>query len=135
MKSSLRRKFIILLLCLSLLLIPKRAHADDLGAAVFGVLVGAAAVGAAIVIGIYFIAREPRSITECVAPGPGGLTIQNEGDKQTFSLIGDTASLKAGDRIKVSGKRKKQDASGNRSFLVEKLSKDYGPCKVSPATP
>lgn len=62
-----------------------------------------------------------------------GLDLQSESDKQTYLLIGDTATIKAGDRVKVAGKRKKKDASGAQHFLVERVGKDYGPCTV-PAT-
>jgi hypothetical protein len=46
-------------------------------------------------------------------------------------LIGDIANIKTGDRIRISGKKNKKDASGKRDFLVEKLTKDYGPCTAS----
>ena len=41
-------------------------------------------------------------------------------------------AVKVGERVKVSGKKKK-DTSGKRYFLVGKLSKSYGACKVSAA--
>ena len=49
---------------------------------------------------------------------------------------GDTGpAIKPGDRIRVSGRERKEYPSGNRDFLVDKLAKDYGPCKTLPATP
>jgi hypothetical protein len=50
-------------------------------------------------------------------------------------LMGDTADIKAGDRIRVKGKKKKKDSPAGGKFLVEKLAKNYGPCKALPATP
>jgi hypothetical protein len=135
LNSSLGRKLLTVLLCLSLLLLPKQAHADTLKTDAIEILVAAVAIGAALGVGIYFLVRQSPSISGCAASRADGLTLRNEGDQQTYSLIGDTAGIKAGDRIKVSGKKKKKDPSGKHDFLVEKLKKDYGACKVSPATP
>jgi hypothetical protein len=70
----------------------------------------------------------------CVSSAPTSIVLLNQGDRQTYDLIGDTAAIKAGERVKVSGKKKK-DTSGKRYFLVGKLSKNYGACRVSSATP
>jgi hypothetical protein len=43
------------------------------------------------------------------------------------------ASVKPGDRVRVSGKKKA--SGGVQPFLVEKVSKLLGACKVQPATP
>jgi hypothetical protein len=100
LKSSSRHKLARLLLCVSLLLLPKLAQAG--------------------------------SLQGCVSSAPNSLVLLNEGDRQTYDLLGDTTPVKPGQRVKVSGKKKK-DTSGKRYFLVEKLSKDYGVCKVLPA--
>jgi hypothetical protein len=70
----------------------------------------------------------------CVSSAPNSIILLNEGDRQTYDLIGDTAAIKLGERVKLSGKKKK-DTSGKRYFLVGKLSKNYGACKVSPDAP
>jgi len=72
------------------------------------------------------------SLHGCVSSAPNSLLLLNESDRQTYDLIGDTTPVKAGQRVKVSGKKRK-DASGKRYFLMEKLSKAYGACKVSSA--
>ena len=102
MKSSSRHLLTALLLCTSLLLLPKLAQAD--------------------------------SLHGCVSSAPNSIMLLNEGDHQNYDLIGDTATIKAGQRVKVSGKKKK-DTAGKRYFLVGKLSKSYGACKVSPTAP
>ena len=84
---------------------------------------------------IVHAAHHSPTVTGCVAAGADGMTIQNEGDQQSFLLTGDTAGIKAGDRVKVQGKKKSKDASGSRHFFVEKFKKDFGPCQVAPATP
>jgi hypothetical protein len=134
LKSSLLRKLTALLLCASLFLLPKPAHADTLKTDATEIIVAAVAIGAAIGIGIYFLVRQPPTLHGCVSSAPNSLILLNEGDQQPYDLIGDTAGVKVGERVKVSGKKKK-DSSGKRYFLVEKLSKDYGACKVLPATP
>ena len=134
MKKSLRR-LTIALLCVCLVTINPPAKADTLKNAVIAVFVGVAVGGAAIGVGIYFLVRRPPSLTGCATTGSGGLSLLNEGDQQTYTLIGDTLTIKPGDRIRVSGKKKKKEVTGTRDFLVEKVSKDYGPCKLQPATP
>jgi hypothetical protein len=74
------------------------------------------------------------SLHGCVSSAPNSVILLNEGDRQTYDLIGDTAAIKVGERVKLSGKKRK-DTSGKRYFLVGKLSKNYGACKVSPAAP
>jgi hypothetical protein len=130
----LRHKLTALLLSISFLLSPKPAHADTLKTDATLVIVAAVAVGAAIGIGIYFLVRQPSSLHGCVSSGSNSLLLLNEGDQQTYDLIGDTSAIKVGERVKVSGKKKK-DASDKRFFLVEKLAKNYSACKVSPVTP
>lgn len=76
---------------------------------------------------------QAETLHGCVSSAPNSILLLNEGDHQNYDLIGDTAAIKVGDRIKISGKKKK-DTSGKRYFLVGKLSKNYGACKVSPAT-
>jgi hypothetical protein len=74
------------------------------------------------------------SITGCAASNPPAVILQNEGDHQTYNLLGDPANIKIGDRIKLSGKKRK-DVSGKRYFVVGKLEKNYGSCKVSSTAP
>jgi hypothetical protein len=91
-------------------------------------------LGAAIGVGIYF-ARRGHRLTGCAAPSPNGLQLQNEGDHRTYALTGNVAAIKPGEIVRVSGKKEKHDAAGGRPFLVKKLSKDFGTCKVRPTTP
>lgn len=125
---------VLVLVCLSLGAVTKPAQSQyDIGPTqgqAIGILVAIAAIGAGIGVGIYFLARRPPSITGCAAAGPGGMTLQDENDHQTFTLGGDTADLKSGDRLRVIGKKKKKNATGDRTFVVSKLKRDFGPCKL-----
>ena len=98
---------------------------------IVGALVGIAAVGAGIGIGIYFVVKHNHSVTGCAASTAGGMTLTTESDKHTYSLIGDVAGIKPGNRVRVSGKKAKEKSSGTAQFLVEKVSKDFGACSVS----
>jgi hypothetical protein len=75
-----------------------------------------------------------NTLTGCAVSSPPALTLQNEGDQQIYGLLGDSTGIKTGDRIKVSGKKKK-DSYGKKYFLVEKLLKVYGPCKSASVAP
>jgi hypothetical protein len=104
-----------------------------------GEVVGVAvAVGAVIVVGTVVLVEVHKShhaIKGCVTTGPDGLEVLNQSDKRIYALTGVPANVKVGDIVKVSGtKEKKQRSSaGNEDFVVAKMSRDYGPCKVSPA--
>ena len=113
---------------------PEPAHADNLQTDAEWIIVGIAATGAAIGIGLYYAFHHSHSLKGCAVSGPNGLELQTESDQQTFQLLGVTADVKAGDRVKVIGKIKKNGKAdtSNRSFLVEKLAKDYGACSVQP---
>jgi hypothetical protein len=127
-------RVLVQLLCVSLLIAPPQARADTLKTDAVLIVVGIALISTAIGIGIYYVARRNPTIKGCAVSGSGGVSLQNEGDQQTYLLIGDTAAIMSGDRVKVSGKKRK-GAPGSRGFLVEKVSRDYGPCKVALATP
>jgi hypothetical protein len=133
MNQSMRRRFIALFVCLALL-IPARPARASLGSDVAWVAVAIVVVTAAITTAVVMSVRRSPTVTGCAADGPNGLQLQSEGDQQTFLLTGDTIGIKAGDRVKVQGKKSK-DPSGNRHFLVERFKKDYGTCKAVPATP
>jgi hypothetical protein len=72
-----------------------------------------------------------------VVTGPNGLELQNEGDQRTFLLQGITADVKSGNRVSVKGKKAKnaKGGSGKPTFLVEKLAKDFGACRVALVNP
>jgi hypothetical protein len=99
------------------------------------IIVGIAASGAGIGAGVFYAFHHGHSINGCTLAGPNGLELQNRGDRQTYALMGEVADIKPGDRVRVSGKKKKKEAGAPQHFLVEKLSKDFGSCKAQPATP
>jgi hypothetical protein len=96
---------------------------------------GVAAAGTAIGIGIYFAVHHNHSLTGCASVTPDGLRLRRNGDQQSYSLVGEIAAVKPGNRVRVSGNRQKKNGDSPQVFIVEKLARDYGSCKVQPAVP
>lgn len=104
---------------------------------VVGIAAGAVAV---VVIGTVVLVHVHNShhiLKGCVTSGPGGLEVLNESDKKTYALTGVPANVKVGDIVRVNGSKDKKakDSAGNQEFIVEKMSRDYGPCKTALAAP
>jgi hypothetical protein len=115
---------------------PRPANTIPTKSDVVWIGVGIAAIGAGIAIGIILaVGHHNHNMTGCAASGPDGLQLLSESDQQTYALVGNVAGIKAGDRVRVSGKKQKTGAGGSRQLLVDKLGKDFGPCAVSPAHP
>jgi len=93
-----------------------------------GVAAGIAAAGAAIGIGVYYAVHHGHSLTGCTASGPSGLELVSEGDHERWALIGAVNHIRPGERVRVTGRKEQKDPPNSRQFLVEKVSKDFGPC-------
>jgi hypothetical protein len=134
--SFLRYQIAIVLVGVSLFASPAPVKAQKIvsNGEIAGAIVGIAAAGVVIGVGTYYLLRK-ASITGCAVSNQNGLELGNESDRQSYMLIGDTADIKAGDRIRVKGKKKRKDSSAGREFFVQELAKNYGPCKALPATP
>ncbi len=96
--------------------------------------VAVAAIGAGVGVGVYYAFHHGHSLNGCVVSSAGGLELRNRGDQQTYALVGEIGGITAGDRVRVSGKKEQKNSGGPQQFLVEKLSRDYGVCKVETAT-
>ena len=124
------RTSVALALCLFLVLpaFPQTGgHIGPSNGEIVGIIVGAAAAITVVGILIYREAHKHPSITGCIASGVDGLTLNNEKDKKVYALSGDSAALRPGERVTLTGKKIK-DSDGKPSFQVEKLTKDYGTC-------
>jgi len=134
---SLLRNSMVLALCLLLALpafpqtgIGNLGNLGNIGPSkgeVIAIIVGAVVVLTGVGFLVYHETHKHPSITGCVASGADGLTLQNEKDKKAYALSGDSAALKAGERVTVKGKKRK-DSGGKVSFQVEKVTKDFGSC-------
>jgi hypothetical protein len=96
--------------------------------------VGAAVVATVVIIEVH---HSHHTLKGCVSSGQNGLQVQTQGDTKTYALGGDTANVKVGDLVRFHGSRVKKvkGSAGNQTFTVEKISRDYGPCKVSSGSP
>jgi hypothetical protein len=103
---------------------------------VIGAVIGVAAV---IVVGTVVLVevsnKSHHTLKGCVTTGPDGLTLHSDG--KTYALTGVTANAKVGDIVKLHGSKQKgqKDSAGDQDFRVEKMSRDYGPCKADLAPP
>jgi hypothetical protein len=97
-----------------------------------GFLTAVALVG----VGVYFAMRHQHNLKGCVVDGSKGMELQTESG-EGFALFGQTAGVKAGERVKISGSRQKavKGVSARQSFVVQRLDKDFGACTVAMAHP
>src|SRR5260221_9182092 len=106
-----------------------------------GIGVGAAA-GAA--VAIVLLVRHHRHaenntqtqayVTGCTQSIPNGISLTSEKDNQTYSILSNDNSLKAGERVTLKGSVVSSDGSANPSFQVLSVVKDFGTCGVAPAS-
>lgn len=102
---------------------PKISGPGPSGAQVAGVIGGVAAATGLI---LYFTLRKP-AIVGCVQSADGTSSLIDERDKRTYSLAGNSLNLKAGERLKLKGKKIKEK-EGKFTFRVKKVVHDYGAC-------
>src|SRR5579862_5096432 len=69
--------------------------------------VAIAVIGAGIGFGVFYAVHQGHSLDGCAVSGANGLELQNRGDQQTYALVGDTAGIKPGERVRISGKKEK----------------------------
>jgi hypothetical protein len=100
---------------------------------VIGAAVGIVAVITVAIVVVVEVNHGHHVVTGCVVTGPDGLQLRTS-DAKTYTLEGDAASIKVGDRVKFHGSKvkKTKDTAGNQVFKVEKIQKDYGPCPAQP---
>ncbi|HET6928742.1 MAG TPA: hypothetical protein VFI45_00350 [Candidatus Acidoferrum sp.] len=105
-----------------------------------GIGVGAAA-GAA--VAVVLLVRHHRHhaenstqayVTGCTQSVQNGISLTNEKDNQTYSIVSNDNSLKAGERITLKGTFVSGDGSANPSFQVLSMVKDYGTCGQASAS-
>ena len=100
-----------------------------------GEVVGAAVgVVAVIVVGTVVLVEVNKShhtLEGCVTAGPNGLEVHEDGNNKVYALTGVTSDVKVGDIVKVHGSKQKgqKDTAGAQDFAVEKMTRDYDPCK------
>jgi len=113
---------------------PASCNIGPSNAQVIGAAVGVGAVVAVAIIVPIEVSKSHHQLTGCVLTSANGLELQTS-DAKTYSLDGDAASIKVGDRVKIHGSKikKTKDSTGPQVFKVEMLKKDYGPCPAAAA--
>jgi hypothetical protein len=114
---------------------PPPGNIGPSNAEVAGAVIGIGAVIAVAIIVPVEIHRSHHILTGCVVTSANGLDLQT-GDGKIYSLEGDAASIKVGDKVKLHGTKikKAKDSSGPGVFKVEKLNRSYGPCPLAATT-
>jgi hypothetical protein len=96
--------------------------------------VGAVVVGTVVLIEVH---HSHHTLKGCVSNGQNGLQVQAQGGMKTYALTGETTNIKVGDLVQFHGSKGKKvkDSAGDQTFTVEKISRDYGPCKLNSGQP
>jgi hypothetical protein len=119
-------------LLVSVIAMPTQARAQapaptaGQAAAIFATM---GAIGGAMGYGIYYGVHRSHMLTGCAVSGAHGLELRNQGERRSYALAGNVADIQPGKRVRVSGKKGKplgKDAP--RTYVVQKLQKDYGSC-------
>jgi len=109
------------------------ARGDSLQKAADGVIALAIVGAAAIVIGVVVVVHystKPRTITGCVSSANNAMALTDEKDKQVYSLAGDTAGVKPGERMTLRGKKlTAPNANHTLTWETKKPVKDLGVCQ------
>ena len=95
-----------------------------------GIGVGAAAAG---VGAIYLMTHRASKVTGCTEMADDGLHLTDDKTKRTLALVPGAADIKAGERVELKGKIKK-DRGGDQSFLVKSVANDFGECHTQAST-
>jgi hypothetical protein len=136
MTGKLCQRALVCAVCLGLLGESAPARADSLKTDADEIGIAIVAVAAALGVGIFFAIHHGASIKGCAESGPDGLAIRNQGDQALYQLTGDSSGVKAGELVRVKGKKKSAKSGAARTFVVSKLAKDFGACPAgAPAQP
>lgn len=115
---------------------PRPRNADTLQTDAHEIIAGGIAIIGAVAAVVIIIAvnHDHHTLKGCVSSGPNGPELQTS-DSKTYSLEGDSSTIKVGDMVKFHGSKTKKtkDGSGHQVFKVEQMKRDYGPCHVTSA--
>jgi hypothetical protein len=106
------------------------------GGEVIAAAVGVVAVIAVGTVVLVEVHKSHHTVKGCVSNGPNGFEVTTDGDKpKTYMLEGNVASIKPGDLVRFHGDKvkKTKDSTADQTFTVQKINKDYGPCKIAAA--
>jgi len=108
------------------------ASADQLqSAADKGLAIAIVVVAAVVVVAVVLIhdASQKRTVTGCVKPAENGMAIIDDTNKRVYRLSGDTADLKAGERMTLRLKKIKPQGNSSLAWQTLKIKRDLGACQ------
>jgi hypothetical protein len=73
-------------------------------------------------------------VTGCTQSIQDGINLTDEKDNQIYSIVTNSKSLKAGERITLKGVLVATDGPGNPTFQMRSVIKDYGTCGIASAS-
>jgi len=73
-------------------------------------------------------------VTGCTQSILDGINLTDEKDNQIYSIVTNSKSLKAGERITLKGVLVATDGPGNPTFQMRSVIKDYGTCGTASAS-
>jgi len=104
-----------------------------------GIGVGAAA-GAAVAVVLlvrhhhHAASNNQAFVTGCTQSAQDGISLTSDKDNQTYTIVSNDKSLKAGERMTLKGSVVSADGSASPSFQVLSLVKDFGTCGQTSAS-
>jgi hypothetical protein len=104
-----------------------------------GIGVGVAAAAA---VGVILLVRHHHHaahnaqtyVTGCTQSVQNAINLMDEKDNQTYTIASSSDSLKTGERVTLKGVLVADDKSGNPSFQVRSLIRDFGSCGSASAS-
>jgi hypothetical protein len=95
---------------------------------IVGAVVGVvAAVVVVAIVAIHY--SKKRTITGCVKPAQNGMIVNDEKDKLAYTLSGNAAGVKAGERMTLQGKKIKPNAGNPLGWEITKIRTNHGVCQ------
>ena len=99
---------------------------------IIGAAVGVVAIVAVGTVVLVEVHNSHHTIKGCVTTGPAGLQVHDSDNTHTYNVTGVTTGVKVGDVVRLHGdKEKKQKGDPGQGFVIQKISKDYGPCTAT----
>jgi hypothetical protein len=98
-------------------------------AEIIGIVVGVVAFVVVVSVLVIGHSARGRTITGCVIAAENGMTVADEKDKQVYVLSGNTAGVKAGERMKLQGHKINANSGNPLGWVVSHIQKDYGVCR------
>jgi hypothetical protein len=93
------------------------------------IVAGVAVPAVVIAVVLFHHSSKSRTITGCVVAAQNGFTVANEKDQRVYALSGDTAGVKAGERMRLQGHKIDSSAGNPLGWQVSQIQKDYGACQ------